>query len=78
MIKAATHIGALIGDARNPGRHAVNLRETNIYWITVPGGIKYRKQEGSQAGSDPWPMYHLVLGSIRPLDAEPTDRRDKS
>ncbi len=66
--KKMTHIGDLIGDARAPGRHQVLLRETKHFWVTK-NGSKYRKGGfGSRAGNITWPLYHLDLNSIRPID----------
>ena len=62
-----THTGILEGcDARTPDncRSRKQFRETKLYWISQ-FYHKYSKKDGYGTGD--WPMYKLVLESIKPL-----------
>lgn len=65
-----THVGIIVGvDARVPRSYQekILLRETKNFWVSQHG-LKYRKSDGYRPGS--WPMYKLLLDSIKPLEEE--------
>jgi len=66
-MKLPTHIAYEKGcDNRTPDnyRRIVLVRETKNFWITAKG-TKYKKSHGVTLGN--WPMYEIVLKSIKPL-----------
>ena len=66
-MKPPTHIAYEKGcDARTPDNYyrEVFIRETKNFWITTKG-TKYNKSYGRTLGN--WPMYKIILESIKPL-----------
>lgn len=65
-----THEGFYRGcDSRTPSdsRWRCKLRETKLFWISG-AGKKFRKDDGHTPGT--WPMYCLVLDSVKPLTSD--------
>ena len=66
-MKTPTHIAYEKGCDRRTSdnyRRIVFVRETKNFWITAKG-TKYNKSHGVTLGD--WPMYEIVLESIKPL-----------